>query len=105
MCDRCPRSRQSTLGCHGGAPSPFYADRAEETSTCPRRHLRDNPDLGAVFELWRLHGGAPTSGLDVTERLTEAALSALWVMDSAVSYRREQEQAIAMAEAKARARQ
>jgi hypothetical protein len=105
MCDRCPRPRQTTLGCHGGAPSPYYADRAEETSTCPRRHLRNNPDLGAVFDLWRLHGGAPTSGLAVTEQLTAAALDALAVMDSAVSYRREQEHALAMAEAKAKARQ
>lgn len=93
------------LGCHGGAPSTFYGDRREETDTCPRRHLRDNPDLGAVFDLWRLYGGVPSDGVETLDALTPAALDALWVMDSAVAYRREQEEAVARAKAEAAARQ
>jgi hypothetical protein len=92
------------LGCHGGASDVYYADRQEETDTCPRRHLRSNPDLGVVFDLYHLHGGSPRSGLGVTLDVTEAALEALSVVDEAVSYQREQREAQMRAEAAARSR-
>jgi hypothetical protein len=103
VCERCPRNRQRNLGCHGGAASTYYADRREESDTCPRRHLRRNPDLGPVFDLWRLYGGVPSDGVATLDALTPAALEALWVMDSAVAYRREQEEAAAVAKAEAAA--
>lgn len=83
----------------------MYADRKEETTTCPRRELRNNPDLGAALDLWALHGGIPQTGLAITHEITAPALEALWVIDSAVSYRRRQEEAAARAEAEARARE
>ena len=91
------------LGCHGGG-SLHYADRAEQTDTCPRRWLRRYPDLGAAFDLWRLHGGIPTTGMGTLGTITGDALDALWVVDSALGYRREKEQEAAAAEAAARAR-
>jgi hypothetical protein len=91
------------LGCHGGGASLHYADRPEQSDTCPRRWLRRHPDLGAAFELWRLHGGVPSAGLAALETFTGDALDALWVIDSALSYRREREQEQAAAEAAARA--
>ena len=91
------------LGCHGGG-SLYFVDRPEQTDTCPRRHLRRHPDLGAAFELWRLHGGIPDAGLGVLETITGDALDALWVLDSALGYRREKEQEQAAAEAIAKAR-
>lgn len=90
------------LGCHGGG-SMEYVDRPERTDTCARRHLRRHPDLAAAFDLWRLHGGVPTSGMGALDTMTGAALDALWVVDSALSYRREKERELAMAEAAARA--
>jgi hypothetical protein len=56
-----------------------------------------------VFDLWRLYGGVPSDGVATLDALTPAALEALWVMDSAVAYRREQEEAAAIAKAEAAA--
>jgi hypothetical protein len=90
------------LGCHGGGS--YYEDRPEQTDTCPRRWLRRNPDLAAAFDLWRLHGGVPTTGMGSLETITGPALDALWVVDSALSYRREKEAERMAAEAAAKAR-
>lgn len=90
------------LGCHGGG-MVHYADRAEQTDTCPRRWLRRHPDLAAAFDLWRLHGGIPSDGMAALETLTGPALDALWVVDSALSYRRDKEAEAAAAEAAAKA--
>lgn len=91
-------------GCFGGAADDYYSDREEATDTCPRRHLRQHPDLGVAFELYRLHGGHPSNGLGVLDHLTEQAMDALLVVDDAVGYLRDQRDSEMRAELAAKAR-
>jgi hypothetical protein len=103
QCERCPRTRRGNLGCHGGAPALYYSDRPEATDTCPRRHLKRNPDLGAAFDLWAYYDGIPRGSLAAMDALTEPALDALWTIHSAVEYRRKTEEAARKAQEAAQA--
>ena len=69
----------------------FFSDRPEVTDRCPRRHLLDNPDLSDAITTYRAHGGVPDSGARALQEMTSPALDALYVIESATSYRREQE--------------
>lgn len=102
-CARCPGLLRQKRGCFGGASDDYYADREEATDTCPRRHLKRHPDLGAAFDLYRLHGGHPSGGLAVLDQLTEQAMEALSVTDDAVGYLREQKDSEQRAELAAKA--
>jgi hypothetical protein len=63
----------------------------EASDTCPRRHLKRHPDLGAALDLWAYYDGVPRGTLAALDDVTEAALDALWIIHSAVEYRRKGE--------------
>jgi hypothetical protein len=102
-CGECPRHMRVRRGCHGGGVDLHYADRPEVTDRCPRRHLKDNPDLVAAIDAYHLHGGAPRMGLIVLEQMTEQAIESMTVIDNAASYQRERKEAMLRAEMKAAA--
>jgi len=75
----------------------------EVSDTCPRRHLKRNPDLGAAFDLWAYYDGVPRGSLAALDDVTEAALDALWVIHGAVEYRRKSQEDAEKAKATAMA--
>lgn len=72
-------------GCHGGGTVAHFAGTVNETRTCPRRLLLQNPDVVPLFALRRSCDGQV--GLDGAQVLTSAALEGLDVIADAVAWR------------------
>lgn len=64
---------------------PHFPKTEHETRTCPRRHLRNNPDLVPLFALRRACEGQ--LGIGGARALTVAAVAGLDVLDDAVAFR------------------
>jgi hypothetical protein len=54
--------------------------------------LLRNPDLSDAITVWRAHDGVPSDGMAALDEITAPALDALYVIESATSYRRAQEE-------------
>lgn len=61
-------------------PVLFFAGTEYATRRCPRRHLRDHPDVSGALALWRSCEGKP--GVEALRVLSTHAADALAVIDS-----------------------
>jgi hypothetical protein len=57
----------------------FFAGTEYATRRCPRRHLRDNPDVGGALALWRACEGKP--GVEALRALSTHTADAFVVID------------------------
>jgi hypothetical protein len=58
----------------------FFGGTEHATRRCPRRHLRDHPDVGGALALWRSCEGKP--GVEALRALSTHAVDAFAVIDS-----------------------
>lgn len=61
-------------------PVLFFTGTEYATRRCPRRHLRDHPDVSGALALWRSCEGKP--GVEALRVLSTHAADALAVIDS-----------------------
>jgi hypothetical protein len=86
----CTVVEKTRWGCYGNGRVTHFAETEHETNRCPRRHLLDNPELSELYTLRRRYGER-LNDFEAENRFTTAALEGLDTIDSAVSWRTEDE--------------